>query len=112
MNTKTQNTNRLACFVWKDGTNGPEIPLPRYDVTQIKDEGLRILDRMARLRIPNHLSLIQNICAEGVERKRIVILTEGGRKIAVALDQDIRTELIRYGAKPINPAYRHQINAG
>ncbi|MDQ1343652.1 MAG: hypothetical protein QG650_372 [Patescibacteria group bacterium] len=112
MNTKTQNARRSAYFVWKDGTKGAEIPLPRYDVTQVKDENLRDLDRMARLRIPNHLPLIRDICAEGVKNKRIVIFAEGERKIAVALDQDIRAELIRYGAQPINPAYRHKINAG
>lgn len=112
MNAKKKPPGQaLVYFAWKDGKEGPEVPLPKYDVTELDDEVLRSFDEKPRLRLPNHLPYIREVCEGGIEGKRIVVSVEGDRRTAIALDDDIRRELARHGAKPL-PAHRHKIISG
>lgn len=103
---------RATYFVWGEGRNGPEIPLPQYDVSDLNESTIRSIDQKTRLRIPNHLGLVKGICKDDLKLKRLVLRTEGERKIAIALDQDIRTDLRAAKARPLNQPYRHRIVSG
>ena len=96
-------------FVWGDGARGPEIPLPQYDVSGIPAEKLDSLASHPRLRKPGHMPSIRSLEGSDDGRKRFVIRREGSATIAVALDQDIRKELVAVGAKPLKRAYLHPI---
>lgn len=102
---------RSGFFAWKEAEGGPEIVLPQYDVSQVSKEILNSIDATGRLRIPNHLPLIQGICEGKAMLKRILVIEDGGKTVAVALDEDIRKELRMRGAVPLGIPFRCKLTS-
>lgn len=92
-------------FAWRDGKNGPEIPLPQYDVSDVPPNMLKSITYQPRLRVPGYMRSIRSLEGSNNGQKRFVIRLEGSVKIAVALDPDIVRLLVEAGAKPLKRAY-------
>ncbi len=108
MNAK-QKTARVTYFVWKEVGNSTIIHLPQYDVSHLRETVLRSIDQKSRLRIPNHLPLIKDLCQGDPRNQRLHLVKDGQTVIAVALDEDIRQELRHQGAIPLGKAFTHKI---
>lgn len=108
MNAK-QKSARVAYFTWRQVGNSTIIHLPQYDVTHLKETAIRSIDQKSRLRIPNHLPLVKDLCQGDPRNQRLHLVKDGQTVIAVALDEDIRQELRHQGAKPLSTAFTHKI---
>lgn len=108
MNAK-QKKARVAYFVWKQVGSSTVVPLPQYDVSHLSDDEIRSIDQKSRLRLPNHLPLVNGLAEGNSLNHRIYVIRDGATKTAVALDEDIRQELRFRGANPIGAAFNHKV---
>lgn len=101
-------------FSVRDTVHGAFLILPQYDVSHLDDDACeRMAKTEGRLRVPNYLPYLQGIRDGDLAVLRIAVFRkEGGIKVAVALDDEIRKRLRMAGATEIREPYLHKFAPG
>lgn len=101
-------------FSVRDTVQGAFLVLPQYDVSHMDDDACeRMAKTKDRLRVPNYLPYLQGIREGNLAVLRIAVFQkEDGRKVAVALDDEIRKRLRMAGAVAIREPYLHKLAPG